>query len=194
MDTKKGFIHRRLASFGYAIHGLRILFQTQFHAWVHLVATGVVIVAGLLSWSPVTAATHYEVWIDQIDAAGNQLQRQVVYQPDVQSTRFNPAGLGIGQYSFWVRAIRAEGGVEHVSFWSTQVDFQVSSATEDQSASELLMAELELTLLPAKVETESEADAEPPEPVRVPQTSEEDMVTAVMEELVGSDLLDRSEA
>ena len=67
MDTKKGFIHRRLASFGYAIHGLRILFQTQFHAWVHLAATGVVIVAGLIcsvtntEWALLALATGL-VW------------------------------------------------------------------------------------------------------------------------------------
>ena len=48
MDTKNGFLHRRLASFGYAFRGVRVLFRTQVHAWVHLVATVVVVTAGVI--------------------------------------------------------------------------------------------------------------------------------------------------
>ena len=44
---KRGLMARRLASFVYAGRGVLILFRTQFHAWVHLLATIVVVVAGM---------------------------------------------------------------------------------------------------------------------------------------------------
>ena len=47
MTSKKEFIRRRLASFIYAGRGVLVLFRTQIHAWVHLLATSVVVAAGL---------------------------------------------------------------------------------------------------------------------------------------------------
>ena len=42
----KSTLQRRIASFRFAIRGVRFMFGTQFHAWVHLLATIVVIAAG----------------------------------------------------------------------------------------------------------------------------------------------------
>ena len=41
--TRNSFLARRAASFGFAMKGILVLFTTQFHAWVHLVATFVVV-------------------------------------------------------------------------------------------------------------------------------------------------------
>ena len=57
MKNERGFLKRRLASFLFAGRGIGILFRTQFHAWVHLLATIVVLAAGIwfsvdsLEWS-----------------------------------------------------------------------------------------------------------------------------------------------
>ncbi len=39
-------LRRRIASFGYALAGIRQMVQTQHNAWIHLVATLLVLVAG----------------------------------------------------------------------------------------------------------------------------------------------------
>ena len=46
MRDNQSLIRRRLASFGYAVHGLTLLLKTQFHAWVHLLATACVLSLG----------------------------------------------------------------------------------------------------------------------------------------------------
>ncbi len=45
MDLK-AVVARRVASFRYAASGILFLFRTQVHAWVHLLATMLVLVAG----------------------------------------------------------------------------------------------------------------------------------------------------
>ena len=60
-------LQKRARSFGFAWHGLVILIQTQHNAWIHAVATLVVLVAGLLAgvsradWALLTLAT-VAVW------------------------------------------------------------------------------------------------------------------------------------
>ncbi len=44
----KSILAKRLASFGYALCGIGTLFRTQFHAWLHLLATLAVVGAGFL--------------------------------------------------------------------------------------------------------------------------------------------------
>ena len=157
----------------------------------------VTIANGQFTWASVTAATHYEIWIDRIDAAGNQLQRRVVYIDDLQETSFSTTGLPRGNYALWVRAIRAESGIEHVSFWSTQTDFLVSSISEDDHEASPLADGLQLSMLTTRVDTESETELPPPKadvtaPLPPAPTSAEEIVIAVMEELAGSDMLDQS--
>lgn len=47
MDDHRGFIRKRLVSFVYAGRGVVTFFRTEVHAWFHLLATVVVIAAGL---------------------------------------------------------------------------------------------------------------------------------------------------
>lgn len=47
-NSKPFSINDRIKSFGYALQGLKSFFKTQHNAWIHVVATVVVIVAGFL--------------------------------------------------------------------------------------------------------------------------------------------------
>ena len=47
-NPKPFSISERIKSFGYALQGLKNFFKTQHNAWIHVVATIVVIVAGFL--------------------------------------------------------------------------------------------------------------------------------------------------
>lgn len=84
-----------------------------------------------LWWDAVPAANEYEVWVDRIDAAGNRLQRQAVYVNDIKDLFYDLPNLSAGRYKAWVRAIRAEGGDEHYSYWSAPITFvaQADSST-----------------------------------------------------------------
>ncbi len=83
-------IRSRLRSFGFAIAGLRVMFRTQFHAWVHLTATLAVIVAALmlsvsrmdwcllilaigLVWIGEAANTCVELLVDLVSPEYNEL-------------------------------------------------------------------------------------------------------------------------
>jgi diacylglycerol kinase len=48
MKPQKTFIAARIASFGYAFKGIATLIRTQPNAWIHLLATLVVIASGIL--------------------------------------------------------------------------------------------------------------------------------------------------
>lgn len=66
--ASESFLHRRLASFRYAFVGIRWLFATQVHAWLHLAATVGVIAAGIwfsvssIEWCLLVLATGL-VWV-----------------------------------------------------------------------------------------------------------------------------------
>lgn len=87
--TKPFSISRRLKSFHYAGQGLQVLFREEHNAWLHLVATGVVI--GLAILYPVT---HMEgialvivtagVWITEL------LNTAIERSMDLISTASNP--------------------------------------------------------------------------------------------------------
>ena len=67
----KKFVSSRLASFGYAFRGLWYVLRTQQNAWIHAVATVMVIVLGLLLTLPlrdwaVLALTVAMVWMAEI--------------------------------------------------------------------------------------------------------------------------------
>jgi diacylglycerol kinase (ATP) len=47
-NSKPFSIKDRIKSFGYALEGLRSFFKTQHNAWIHVLATFVVIVAGFI--------------------------------------------------------------------------------------------------------------------------------------------------
>lgn len=68
MSDDHGFMGRRLQSFYFAGRGIVTLFETQFHAWIHLLGTFVVVTAGLyfevsrLEWALLALATG-SVWV-----------------------------------------------------------------------------------------------------------------------------------
>lgn len=47
MKESKFSITKRLKSFSYALNGLKILFKVEHNSWIHLVATGIVIIVSV---------------------------------------------------------------------------------------------------------------------------------------------------
>jgi len=57
MEKEKFSLQKRIQSFQYAISGLRLIFKTDHNAWLHLLATIIVIILALfLRVSPTDAA------------------------------------------------------------------------------------------------------------------------------------------
>ena len=146
-------------------------------------------------WNTVPAATTYEIWIDRTDQNGNRIQRQAVYSNDVRETSFSVANLGPGHYSVWVRAIRAEGGQQHFSFWSSRVTFQITSNLRDlrdavDPETELLTVSLQSEKQLAAEEAaqpqetaERDADTKPQADTSDAEVAEQDAVMTVMAEV-----------
>lgn len=76
----------------------------------------------LMSWSPVTDALEYEVWIKNQSTGENPFVRATVteasYTPD--------ADLGIGRFNLWVRAIHSNGP----GAWTSQRNFVINERLE----------------------------------------------------------------
>jgi diacylglycerol kinase (ATP) len=66
MEKEKFSWQKRIQSFQYAISGLRLIFKTDHNAWLHLLATIMVIILALfLRVSPTDAALHQKKSIQQ---------------------------------------------------------------------------------------------------------------------------------
>ena len=155
-------------------------------------------VNGTLSWSPINAATEYDIWIDRLDADGNREDIQIVRIQDLRDTILTP-NLPRGDYAVWVRAIRSEGGVRHASFWSFRLDFRVTEASEDNN-DELLNADESLLAFAegrreAKSETSAKATNQQDEATSESETNKpaagsEESVVAVMMEIATSGIVE----
>ena len=76
------------------------------------------------TWTPVNAATHYELWTNYLGPDSSI--RQIVYVPVVLTTGFTlPATLPKGRYQMWLRAIRAESGALYAGAWGTSGAFEI---------------------------------------------------------------------
>jgi len=69
-NNKSFSIKKRIKSFDYAIKGIKVLITTQHNAWIHLLATLIVIIAGIIlkipkgDWFMLTVAISL-VWITE---------------------------------------------------------------------------------------------------------------------------------
>ena len=69
-NNKTFSIKKRIKSFGYAIKGIKVLITTQHNAWIHLLATITVIIAGIIlkitvrEWFMIIIAVSL-VWITE---------------------------------------------------------------------------------------------------------------------------------
>jgi hypothetical protein len=70
------------------------------------------------TWTSVTAAVHYDLWVNDLTTA----QTQVIRQPTLTGTSFT-ATLMNGSYQAWVRAIDASGDL---GAWTSAVNFTVA--------------------------------------------------------------------
>jgi len=158
----------------------------------------------VVAWNTVPAATSYEIWIDRVDDQGNLLQAKVVYANQIRDTRYEFPIIEAGDYSVWVRAIRAEGGTEYKSFWSPQVDFRFltipSQLANSEQPTDLNVQTMLSSLHPNDDGTDAQpvsqsdnvaipADARQAEPAGHLPSESENVVAAVMAELAESDVL-----
>lgn len=89
----------------------------------------------LIHWSAASAATHYEVWADEIDDTGASLRPRAIHEAHVTSTSFRLPPIA-ARYRVWVRAARSEAGDTYYSSWSRFRDVTVApSEREPRSAS-----------------------------------------------------------
>src|SRR5205807_1273763 len=71
------------------------------------------------SWSAVTGAALYDLWVDGL----SPFQSQIIRQQNIAINSFTQgAALAKGSYRFWVRAINANGNAGN---WSGEVDFTI---------------------------------------------------------------------
>jgi hypothetical protein len=75
----------------------------------------------MLSWTAVTGADHYDLWVNDLITG----QSQVIRNPNVATASFTPGSpLTYGHtYCFWVRTVDALG---NASDWSLSLDFTVA--------------------------------------------------------------------
>jgi hypothetical protein len=72
------------------------------------------------SWSAVTGAALYDLWVDNVGTG----QMQIIRQQSLAATSFTPTtALAKGTYRFWVRALNATG---NAGVWSVETDFTIS--------------------------------------------------------------------
>ncbi len=77
----------------------------------------------IFSWSAVSGAAHYELWVDDVTAN----KPQVIFQTGVPQASFQSTGLNVGDaYRWWVQAVNSNGVK---SGWSVEADFTVALAT-----------------------------------------------------------------
>ncbi len=75
-------------------------------------------------WTPVKAATQYELWID-FRSIDDSVQPRFIHERTLAQTAFQlPSQLGSGEYRVWVRAIRSESGSPYVGRWSAMQTFR----------------------------------------------------------------------
>jgi len=75
------------------------------------------------SWHAVNGAVQYELWVNQINAAGPS--QRVLHQPNLTATQHtSSSAFGTGEYRFWVRAIGANG---RFGEWSSPLSFVVAA-------------------------------------------------------------------
>lgn len=109
----------------------------------------------VVTWGVIQAATEYEVWVDRVDANNNRITRQVVSVDDIKELTYTLQNIPAGRYSVWVRAIRAEAGLRHYSFWSDRVNFQISASNELEELSPAVEGDALLAVFPVRDDAES---------------------------------------
>jgi len=97
-----------------------------------------------LTWTAVTGAAGYDLWVDNLTTG----QRQVIRELNLTATSYTPSfDLTAGTYRVWVRAIAANGPA---SAWSERFDFDVAGtgefrtdSSEDESEGDRMTARID---------------------------------------------------
>lgn len=157
------------------------------------------VTGNVVSWSPVPAATEYEIWVNSFDTDGVLVQSQIVSATVVDQTTYTLPNVARGNYAVWVRAIRSEDDGRYLSFWSPRVNFFVTANEQSNEGVENLLAlDSVVTALRPEVSDDvtkvdevqtAEDVVSQSDDVSSRVTEETDEITAIMAELSSSDLL-----
>jgi hypothetical protein len=110
------------------------------------------------SWPAIETTVRYELWINQVNAAGQLVQARVIHETNLTALS-RDLNLSAGNYRAWIRAFSDDGGVTR---WSSRVNFSVAKATSDFEREQRLASTLGTPLV--LLEDEGCEEALPPEP------------------------------
>ena len=98
-----------------------------------------------LWWDEVPGATSYTLWVDEINAAGARIQRQALFETDLQQTHFVlPATLDGGRYAVWVQAVREEPDDTFRTGWSRRQIVELTDAPAAPTTNEWNLTEYDV--------------------------------------------------
>src|SRR5262249_26404506 len=87
--------------------------------------------APTFSWSPVTGAAHYDLWVNDLSTG----QGQVLRVPNISSTVFTPTAsqalMPGASYVWWAGAVTTNG---QATFWSSPQYFYIVAPTATASS------------------------------------------------------------
>ena len=152
-----------------------------------------------ISWSPVTGAARYDVYI----STASNISTAVIRDQNVTATSYTTSALPVGNFRVWVRAINAAGTP---GTWSTAVAFTiVNNESELFDVQNVTMmaslgaltepldpSEVTVSLIPARIVSDSSGQVAERQS-SVSSVDQPQAVAAVVEEqldAVGSDVAD----
>ncbi len=75
---------------------------------------------GVLSWPARAHAASYELWIDEVDAAGRPLKSKLVHLTNLTSTSYDLSAYEGRHLKIWMRSFQGAGAREVWSSWSSK--------------------------------------------------------------------------
>ena len=98
-------------------------------------STAVTVADRIASWVTTDSTAKSEIWVNEIDEAGELLRSRVAHVRDLTTDSFSLENLAKGKYAIWVRTFTDLGGNLISDGWSKRVvadlPDQTTSADED---------------------------------------------------------------
>lgn len=85
--------------------------------------------SGLLSWTSLPATSRYELWINEVDANGYQVQSGLVHLTHLTTRTYNLSEFSGRHLKIWVRSVQETNGNRKYSPWSIKSVTVAAGAT-----------------------------------------------------------------
>ncbi len=102
------------------IGGLKSKWGDRMNVVVHQMPSLSISDSGLLSWNKLSATSRYELWINEVDARGYQLQSGLVHLSNLTTTTYNLANFSGRSLKIWVRGVQDTNETLKYSPWSAK--------------------------------------------------------------------------